>query len=80
MITESCPLFCFTISNEPGPLPDQLPPCNIYKYHIPTGEITRLTDHPGTDGTLDWISDDVLPVSAVGKKSDVGKVKEIGIL
>ncbi len=44
------------------------PPCNIYKYHIWTGEITRLTNHPGTDGTLDWISDDVLSVSPQGKK------------
>lgn len=63
--------------NEPGPLPDQLPPCNIYKYHIPTGEITQLTDHPGRDGTLDWISDDVLPVSSVGKKNVTwGKIKQ----
>lgn len=43
------------------------PPANIYKYHIATGEITRLTDHPGRDGTLDWISDDVLSVSPEGK-------------
>ncbi len=48
--------------------PDQFPPRNIYKYHIPTGEITRLTDHPGKDGSLDWISDDVLSVSPQGKK------------
>lgn len=44
------------------------PPANIYKYHIQTSKITQLTNHPGTDGTLDWISDDVLSVSAVGKK------------
>ena len=44
------------------------PPCNIYKYHNRTHEITQLTHHPGTDGTLDWINDDVLSVSAVGKK------------
>ena len=54
-------------------LPDQHPPANIYKYHIPTGEITQLTDHPGMDGTLDWISDDVLSVTPQGKKSDVGE-------
>ena len=54
--------------NEPAPPPDQLPPCNIYKYHIWTQTITRLTDHPGVDGSLDWISDDVLPVSLQGKK------------
>ncbi len=58
-------------------LPDQYPPANIYKYHIPTGEITQLTDHPGRDGTLDWISDDVLPVSSVGKiKVMWGKIKQ----
>ncbi len=44
------------------------PPANIYKYHIKTGEITQLTDHPGTDGVLDWISDDVLSVTPHGKK------------
>ncbi len=54
--------------NELGPHPDQYPPANIYKYHIWTHTITRLTDHPGMDGTLDWISDDVLPVSPKGKK------------
>ena len=48
-------------------LPDQYPPANIYKYHIWTGEITRLTDHPGTDDTLDWISDDMLSVTPKGK-------------
>ena len=44
------------------------PHANIYKYHIRTREITRLTNHPGRDGLLDWISDDVLPVSPQGKK------------
>ena len=53
------------------------PPCNIYKYNIWTGEITRLTNHPGTDGTLDWISDDVLPVSPKGKmQTQWGKLKK----
>ena len=47
------------------------PPANIYKYHISTGEITRLTDHPGKDMTLDWISDDVLSVSSKDKKKVV---------
>ncbi len=55
--------------NEPPPFRDQYPPCNIYKYDIRTGEITRLTDHPGRDDSLDWISDDVLSVSPVGKKT-----------
>ncbi len=43
-------------------------PSNIYKYHIKRREITRLTDHPGKDSILDWISDDVLPVDPRGKK------------
>ena len=54
--------------NEPIPRGFVFPPGNIYKYHISTGKITQLTDHPGKDHTLDWISDDVLSVSAVGKK------------
>ena len=44
------------------------PNANIYKYHIWTNKMTRLTNHPGTDETIDWISDDVLPVSPQGKK------------
>ena len=43
-------------------------PCYIYKYHIRTGDITQLTNDPGQDYTIDWISDDVLPVSPQGKK------------
>ena len=44
------------------------PPANIYKYHIQTHEITQLTDHPGTDGILDWISDQAHAVTPHGKK------------
>ena len=44
------------------------PPCYIYKYHIPTGERTQLTNDPGWDQTIDWISDDVLSVTPQGKK------------
>ena len=53
-----------------GPLPRgfEWPPCYIYKYHIQTEKITQLTNDPGWDQTLDWISDDVLPVSPQGKK------------
>ena len=43
-------------------------PCYVYKYHIKTREITQLTNDPGWDQTIDWISDDVLPVSPKGKK------------
>ena len=53
------------------PRPDEYPPRNIYKYHIPTTEITRLTDHPGKDGSLDWISDDVLSVTPSEEKKKV---------
>ena len=44
------------------------PPANIYKYHIRTNEITQLTDHPGKDETLDWISDQAHAVTSHGKK------------
>ena len=57
--------------------PIDLPPCYIYKYHIPTGEITQLTNDPGWDQILDWISDDVLSVTPQGKKKVTwGKIKE----
>ena len=63
--------------NKPLPRDFVYPTSNIYKYHIHTGEITRLTNHPGTDGTLDWISDDGLSVSAVGKKEAIwGALKQ----
>ena len=53
---------------EPIPRDFVWPPCNIYKYHIDTGVRTQLTDDPGWDQTIDWISDDVLPVTPQGKK------------
>lgn len=53
------------------------PASNIYKYHIKTGEITQLTDLPGAGWSLDWISDDVLPVTPQGKKKVTwGAIKE----
>ena len=65
--------------HRPIPRDFEWPPPNIYKYHIKTGKITRLTDHPGEDGLLDWISDDVLPVSPKGKKKVTwGTVKQQG--
>lgn len=54
--------------NQPLPHDFEYPPPNIYKYHIRTRDMTRLTNHPGRDYGLDWISDDVLPVSPQGKK------------
>ena len=54
------------------------PPSHVYKYHIKTGEITQLTnDHLGWNQIIDWISDDVLPVSPQGKKKvRWGAIKE----
>lgn len=63
--------------NEPLRGAIELPPCYIYKYHIPTGEITQLTNDPGWDQTLDWISDDVLSVTPHGKKKVTwGEIKQ----
>ena len=53
--------------------PDQdiYPHYRFYKYHIATGEISVLADHPGEPLSVDWISDDahahVYAVSRVGK-------------
>lgn len=55
------------------------PPTNIYKYHILSEEITPLTNHLGTDNLLDWIDDDLLGVSPVGKKKVTwGTLKQSG--
>lgn len=55
------------------------PASYLYKYHIRTGVITRLTDLPGAGWALDWISDDVLSVTPHGKnKVTWGTVKELG--
>ncbi len=54
--------------NEPPPLPEEREPINIYKYNIAEGVLTQLTDDLGDEQTVDWISDDVLSVTPVGKK------------
>ena len=42
---------------------------DIYKYHLITGDIVNLTNNPNVDDfSMDWISDDVLPVSPQDKK------------
>ena len=41
---------------------------HLYKYHIATGTITQLTDRTWENPSLDWINDDVFPVSPRGKK------------
>ena len=41
---------------------------DIYRYHLVTGEMVNLTNNPDSnDFSMDWISDDVLPVSPKGK-------------
>ncbi len=45
------------------------PPSYVYKYNLRTGEITQLTNDPGWDQIIDWIPDDVLPVTPKGKKT-----------
>ena len=40
---------------------------NMYKYHIASRKITQLTNHPGREVGLDWISDNIYSVSPVGK-------------
>ncbi len=42
---------------------------DIYRYHLFTGEITNLTNHPAHDTSMDWISDDVLSVTPRGKQT-----------
>lgn len=41
---------------------------NIYKYNLSSRKITRLTDHPGPDLGVDWISDHAHAVTPVGKQ------------
>ena len=63
--------------NEPFPRDFEFPPCYIYKYDIRTTEITQLTNDPGQDHIIDWISDDVLSVTPQGKKKVTwGTVKQ----
>lgn len=51
-------------------LPDRvIPPYNIYKYHIDSGELIRITEHKGNDYLVDWISDDVYTVTPKGKQT-----------
>ena len=57
--------------------PDEVPTANIYKYDIRRQITTRLTDHPGLDQSVSWISDNVLPVAPQDKKKITwGKLKQ----
>ena len=60
-------------------LPDDEPiKYNIYKYNITNEKITRLTEHPGQDIALDWISNKVYAVSPIGKQSvQWGELKKL---
>ena len=40
---------------------------DIYRYHLKSGQITNLTNHPSDDYFQDWISPQRLSVSATGK-------------
>ena len=58
------------------PVDGVLHPYHLYKYQIATGEITRLTAQPLVNPSLDWISDDLFPVSPKGKQpTQWGKLK-----
>ena len=64
-------VFCaFTVNLEKLHLKEELDalPWHIYKYNILSEETTRLTNHHAQNSQIDWISDDVLSVSPVGKK------------
>ncbi len=64
--------------NKPPPPPEQYPIMNIYKYHIATGTLTQLTDTEQDDGSVDWISDDVLFVSPKDKmQTQWGAIKQL---
>ena len=59
------------------PLFGQIRHTNMYKYHIATRKITRLTDHPGSDYEVDWTSGYTLLVSPKGKiPTQWGQIKK----
>ena len=50
---------------------------NIYKYHIATNEMTRLTVPSGLDGEVNWMSGYTLEVSPTDKlQTQWGKIKK----
>ena len=42
---------------------------DIYRYHIRTGKVTNLTNHPADDYGAHWISDTVFSVTPLKKKA-----------
>ena len=55
---------------------------DIYRFHRVTGEIVNLTNTPALNEiSMDWIGDDVLPVSPRGKKkSNVGDAQAVDLI
>ena len=63
--------------NELPPRWGEGPPTNVYKYNLRTNKMVQLTKHLGDVDDVDWISDDVLPVSPEGKmQTQWGAIKE----
>ena len=63
--------------NELPPAWGERPPAATYKYDIGTGKLRQLTQFQGDHFYVDWISDDVLPVSPKGKmQTQWGKLKK----
>ena len=73
-------VFCaYAIKLEKLPLDGEIDalPWHIYKYNILSKKMTRLTNHHAQNYHIDWIDDDVLPVSPQGKKKVTwGTVKQ----
>ncbi len=56
---------------------DQNPQYDIYSYNLSDGIIINLTNHPEDDRSPDWISDNVLSVTPLGKEKTLwGKLKK----
>ena len=58
-------LIAAILLNEEAPNSEKY---DIYSYHLLSGEIVNLTNTSSDDFMMDWISDDVLSVTANGKK------------
>ena len=66
--------------NEPPPGFGNEPPDHIYKYDLLENKLKQLTANANEQiSSVDWISDDVLPVLPKGKKKVTwGKLKQVG--
>ena len=52
------------------------PQFDIYRYDLSSGVITNLTNSPADDYSPHWISDNVLSVTPLGKKTQWGALKK----